>query len=324
MNEQIKSYFRGELNSNERIELLEKMKSDKVLRTEFTTYQNTLALFSFSDSETDAADTERGYRSLLRTVQRKHIRRIVLKTAGYAAAIVLLIVSVHLYDVYTAPSPTPEVITETSLFVPAGQRVSVTLQDGTVVWLNAQTRLTCPTVFSKKERRVSVEGEAYFEVAKDPDRPFIVSSKGVDMKVLGTTFNVYSYPSEDHSLISLMEGSLQVYFPASEGGAVTLKPNEQVAIREHQMRVEKIMHPDYFLWRNGIYSFQKELLIDVLKKLELYYDVKIEVKVPSIYQWEYTGKFRQRDGIDEIIRVIRKIHKFKVEKDEENNIITLK
>jgi ferric-dicitrate binding protein FerR (iron transport regulator) len=324
MNKQIEKYFGGEPDINERIELLEKIKSDKVLQAEFTTYQNTLALFSFSDSVTDTADTERGYRSFLRTVRRKHVRRIVLKAVGYAAAIVLLIVSVHLYDVYTTPSVTPEVITETSLFVPAGQRVSVRLQDGTVVWLNAQTRLTYPTVFSKGERRVSVEGEAWFEVAKDPDKPFIVSSKGVDMKVLGTTFNVYSYPSENYSRISLMEGSLQVCFPASKAGVITLKPNEQVTVQEHQMRVGKITHPDYFLWRNGIYSFQKELLIDVLKKLELYYDVKIKVEDPSIYQWEYTGKFRQRDGIDEIIRVIRKIHKFKVEKDEENNIITLR
>ena len=62
---------------------------------------------------------------------------------------------------------------------------------------------------------------------------------------------------------------------------------------------------------------------DILKKLELYYDVKIEVKDPSIFKWEYTGKFRQRDGIDEILRMIQRIHKFNIEKNEENNIITL-
>ena len=75
---------------------------------------------------------------------------------------------------------------------------------------------------------------------------------------------------------------------------------------------------DYWGYETGT-----NILNFILKKLELYYDVKIEVKDPSIFKWEYTGKFRQRDGIDEILRMIQKIHKFKIQKDEESNIITL-
>ena len=89
------------------------------------------------------------------------------------------------------------------------------------------------------------------------------------------------------------------------------------------MKISTFPHADYFLWRDGIYSFINEPLIDILKKLELYYDVKIIVKDQSIYNWEYTGKFRQRDGIDEILRMIQRIHKFKISKDEESNIFTL-
>ena len=82
-------------------------------------------------------------------------------------------------------------------YVPAGQRVKLTLQDGTEVWLNSQTKLTYPALFSGKERRVTVDGEAFFDVAKNPEKPFIVSSQGVEMKVLGTKFNVHSYPGKE-------------------------------------------------------------------------------------------------------------------------------
>ncbi|MCC8170680.1 MAG: DUF4974 domain-containing protein [Parabacteroides sp.] len=143
------------------------------------------------------------------------------------------------------------------------------------------------------------------------------------MKVLGTKFNVYSYPGQETIRTSLLEGRLKVYFPRAESEGITLKPHEQVSVTGTRMKVGTIPHADYFLWKDGIYSFVNEPLIDILKKLELYYDVKIMVKDPSIYTWEYTGKFRQRDGIDQILHTIQRIHKFKIVKDEENHIFTL-
>lgn len=89
------------------------------------------------------------------------------------------------------------------------------------------------------------------------------------------------------------------------------------------MKVDKIPYNDYFLWTDGIYSFDNEPLGNILRRMELYYDVKIVVEDPSISNWKYRGKFRQRDGIDEILRMIQRIHKFKIEKDEENNTIIL-
>ena len=155
-----------------------------------------------------------------------------------------------------------------------------------------------------------MEGEAFFDVAKNPERPFIVSSQGVEMKVLGTKFNVHSYPGKETIQTSLLEGGLKVYFPHAESKGVILKPDEQVTIKGNQMKIGSLPHADYFLWRDGIYSFINEPLIDI-------------VKDQSIYNWEYTGKFRQRDGIDQILHMIQKIHKFKISKDEEKNIFTL-
>ena len=89
------------------------------------------------------------------------------------------------------------------------------------------------------------------------------------------------------------------------------------------MTLSKTANSDYFLWTDGIYTFENERLLDIINKLQLYYDVKIIVEDPEIFDVKYTGKFRQRDGIDEILRIIQKIRKFEIKKDTDKNIITL-
>jgi len=321
MNEQIEKYFQGELTVSERLELLKKVETDKEWQAEFTRYQNSLAMLAFSDTVINKEESKQGYSLFVGQKKKQHFYKLALRTIGYAAAIAFLILATHLYHVFSYPViDTPS---ELSLYVPPSQRVSLTLQDGTTVWLNAQSTLTYPSIFTGDERRVKIQGEAYFEVAKDEKKPFIVSANGVDMKVLGTTFNVYSYPKEDISRISLVEGSLQVYFEDKETTGVLLKPNEQVTIKGDEMAVENILYNDYFLWREGIYSFYNEPLANILKKLELYYDIEIVVKDQEMLQWRYTVKFRQRDGIDEILRLMQRIHRFDMVRDEENNMITI-
>lgn len=324
MNEQIEKYFLGELTSNERLELLKKVEADKSWQAEFTKCQHTFALLSASDEVIDKQDSRDGYQAFTKRIRRRNVRNIAIRITGYAAAVALIALSVHFFHVLNRPVIDDTVASKmVSLFVPNGQRMSITLQDGTVVWLNAQTRLTYPTEFTEQERRIEIEGEAYLTVAKDTEKPFIVSSNGIEMKVLGTTFNIYSYPDETIRRISLLEGCLQVYDPQSGTEGVVLKPNEQVVIEGKKMLVEPIPYTDYFLWKDGIYSFYNEPLGNILKRLELYYDIEIEVRDTSILDWEYTGKFRQRDGIDEIIRLMQRIRAFHAEKDKNNHKIIL-
>lgn len=323
MDEQIIKYFQGELNATERLQFLRQVEADDELKRQFIEYKNMHALLHFSDQVNDKEENRQGYILFNKIIRTKKIRRIISHATGYAAAAALLILSTYWVASSHSDIQQPVASIENTLYVPAGQRVRLTLQDGTEVWLNSQTKLTYPALFSGKERRVTVEGEAFFDVAKNPEKPFIVSSQGVEMKVLGTKFNVYSYPGKETIQTSLLEGGLKVYFPDAESKGVTLKPEEQVTIKGNQMKIGSLPHADYFLWRDGIYSFINEPLIDILKKLELYYDVKIIVKDQSIYSWEYTGKFRQRDGIDEILHMIQRIHKFKISRDDENNIFTL-
>lgn len=323
MNEQITKYFQGELNTAERLQFLRQVEANDELKKQFIEYKNMQALLALSNQMDNKEENVQRYILFNKIIRTKKIRKIILHATSYAAVITLLVLSTYWLTISHYNSQQSLANIENTLYVPAGQRVRLTLQDGTEVWLNSQTKLSYPTFFSGDERRVTVEGEAFFDVAKNPEKPFIVSSRGVEMKVLGTKFNVYSYPGKESIQTSLLEGGLKVYFPNAESSGITLKPNEQVTINGTQMKVGTLSHADYFLWRDGIFSFINEPLINILKKLELYYDVKIIVEDPSIYSWEYTGKFRQRDGIDQILYMIQRIHKFKISKDEENNIFTL-
>ena len=291
MNEQIIKYFQGELNTTERLQFLRQVETNSELKKQFIEYKNMHALLTLSDQSDNKEENRQGYILFNKIIRTKKIRKIILHTASYAAAITLLVLSTYWFTTshYDIQQSVADI--ENTLYVPAGQRVKLTLQDGTEVWLNSQTKLTYPALFSGKESRVTVE--------------------------------VHSYPGKETIQTSLLEGGLKVYFPHAESKGVILKPDEQVTIKGNQMKIGSLPHADYFLWRDGIYSFINEPLIDILKKLELYYDVKIIVKDQSIYNWEYTGKFRQRDGIDQILHMIQKIHKFKIRKDEEKNIFTL-
>lgn len=345
MQNKLNKYFQGELSTNEKLELFREMKCDLELQKQFIEYKNLNSLFSYSFIPDDFEDSQEAYLRFRTLCAKIKKRRLVLNAMSYAATCAILIASTYLITTkYFAKTNIPEA--NNTLYVPAGQRLKITLADGTDVWLNAQTKLTYPVIFTGEERRVILDGEAYFDVAKDETKPFIVSTHDIELKVLGTEFNVYSYSSEDYSQTSLINGSLEVYLKDQQSKAVKLKPNDQVTISNKQiqssqlslpkdtntvsgkvnrntMHLGKITNTEHFLWKDGIYSFENELLVNILKKLEIYYDVEFMIEDSSIYQWEYTGKFRQQDGIDKILDMIRRIHNFDITKNEKTNIIIL-
>lgn len=322
MDNRILKYFLGELDTSERRILIEQIETDTLLKEEFIRMQNIHTFSQLSPQANDREESRKSFEKFSQRLKNNKRKNIFKQVFQYAAVAVILIASTALLTHYISVSHIQET-TMNTLYVPSGQRARITLQDGTDVWLNAQSTLIYPSYFSGNERKIHIIGEAFFDVAENASKPFIVSTQGIEMKVLGTQFNVYSYSGGDYIQTDLIDGSLKVYKERNEKDAVILRPNEQVIIRDHKMTVRNIANTEHFLWKNGIYSFNQEKLTDIIRKLELYYDVKIIVKDPEIFDVPYTGKFRQRDGIDEILRIIRKIQPFNIKKDIENNIITL-
>lgn len=321
MDERIIHYFRGELSEKERIALLKDSESDTTLRKELLEYQNAQAIVSLSPENIDKNAGQAGLQRLIKRNRKKRILHNFKVSLGYAAAICAIVAGTWMIALSYTRQELP-IAQQQELMVPAGQRARVILPDGSIAWVNAGSTISYPSIF-EKERRIQLTGEAYFEVAKNKEKRFIVSTDSLEIEALGTQFNVYSYPEANYRSTILLEGSVKVYRPGFEKEGTILQPNEQLLYANGNFHIDSNIDPDELLWRDGIYSFKKEKLGTIIKKLELYYDVEFIVKDPSILQYEYTGKFRQRDGVLEILRIIQKIHKFKVEKDEDLNRVTL-
>lgn len=207
--------------------------------------------------------------------------------------------------------------------VPAGQNAQVTLADGSKVWLNAGSTLHFPTWFPDKERLVNLEGEGFFEVQANKEKPFIVSTTSYTIKALGTTFNVNAYKKSKDFETSLLTGKVEVADHAGKQ-TILLSPNNRVVLERDKLKTLPIQDSEYFLWREGIICFN-EPLSEVLKKLELYFDVKIEVNNKRVLQNEQhcIGKFRSRDGLEHILEVLQLTSHFSYKKDDEKNLVTI-
>lgn len=324
MDERIFKYFQNGLDAAERLKFLREINNNDILKEQFSEFQNIRALINLSSYRENIDEGKNKYSHFKQWVSARKRHQFMIKLMKYAAIVTLLIVSTYWITLLTSSNLQDDtLIAETNtLYVPAGQRACITLQDGSVVWLNAQSTLIYPSHFWGSERRVKIIGEAFFEIAKNEKKPFYVVTQNSEMRVLGTKFNVYSYSETGLTRTSLIEGAVQVTCD-NNIEKVVLKPNEQVTVENGKMTVSLIQFPDALLWKEGIYSFNNERLIDITKKLELYYDVKIIISNELLRDIRYTCKFRQRDGIDEILKVIQQIHHFKINKDKEKNAYIL-
>lgn len=284
--------------------------------------QNLNALLNLAKQLKNQEEGRKSYRRFIQERQRERFIKKSIQYFKYAAAVLVLFTLSSVTTLYLYKQ-SEQVIVQNTLHTPAGQRAQLTLQDGTKVWLNANSTFTYPSQFSGNQRKVQIQGEAFFDVAKDASRPFIVTSGDIEMEVLGTQFNVKHYPHEESLRTSLVEGSVRVYCESNRQGVI-LEPHQQVTVTEGRMVVSKFCSEDPFLWKEGIYAFNNESLENILNKLELYYDVDIQVKDPSIITGNYTGKFRQRDSLDDIFRVLQQINRFKVVKSADSRVIILK
>lgn len=211
-----------------------------------------------------------------------------------------------------------------TITVPAGQRAQVTLADGTKIWLNSQSTLSYPANFGRNERNVDLNGEAYFEVAKNKDIPFYVHTNMNKIRVVGTKFNVCAYKGSKEFETTLVEGFIDIYAVHSNTVITRLKKNDFFANYDGKYKKTILPSYEYLRWKEGLYCFDDVPFSCILSKLEKYYNVKITVSNPELLKYEgFTGKFREQDGIEHILRTISKDHPFHFRINSEKDSITI-
>lgn len=210
------------------------------------------------------------------------------------------------------------------IHVPTGQHVEIMLADGSKVWLNSGSTLTFPSKFNGKKRLVELDGEGFFEVKSDKEHPFIVSTSKYQVKAVGTSFNVYDYQDSPQFEAALLNGKVEVTTNAKKSSAVILTPNQRAALCQGVLKVKPIENTNNYLWRKGILYFNEPLL-EVFDKLQEYYDVEFQIRNTSLTRKSpyCTGKFRAKDGLEHIIRVLKETNHFDYQIDYENKKIII-
>ena len=203
-------------------------------------------------------------------------------------------------------------VTYNVLNTPKGRQFQLVLPDGTKVWLNSASSLKFPTTFSSKDRRVQLSGEAYFEVSKAVDKPFIlILANNAEVKVLGTSFNVNAYDNENKIKATLLEGSVKVTASTSSGAAngesAILKPRQQAQLAQAGNDIAVVSNVDVnkvVAWKNGVFNFEGVDLTEVMKQLERWYDIEVvyEGEVPNI---EFYGELSRSSSLNDVIAALK-------------------
>ncbi|GAA4906164.1 FecR domain-containing protein [Mucilaginibacter defluvii] len=183
---------------------------------------------------------------------------------------------------------------------PRGGEYQVVLPDRTHVWLNAATTLKFPTAFTGKERVIELDGEAYFEVAKDKKHPFIVRSNGQSVQVLGTHFNIKSYKDESAIVTTLLEGSVTV---TKNGHQTLLIPGEQ-AIATDKIQVSEVDVDAAVAWKNGKTVFDHNDIPTMMRGLSRWYNVDVEYR-GSVPQRSFTGGISRQSNLSGVLKILQ-------------------
>lgn len=213
---------------------------------------------------------------------------------------------------HTDAGATKDQVQYNTLLTPKGSQYKITLPDGSKVWLNAASGISYPTAFTGNTRSVKVQGEAYFEIVKDPGQPFIVNTEMMDVEVMGTSFNLNSYPDEPLLRTTLVEGSVRVSCPQGGVDPQILKPGQQAAVDIKSGTPIKVQTADIdaaTAWKNGFFHFDGTPAREVMRQISRWYDVDIIAN--GKLTKHFRGMLPRNASLDEVIHMLSLTGEFK-------------
>lgn len=225
----------------------------------------------------------------------------------YAAILLLpLITGMATWWLAKSEYTEPEMI---ECYVPNGKQETIQLPDGSLIQVNSGSLLIYPREFSEKRRSVFLSGEANFTVAKNPDKPFIVSAGPLKVEVLGTKFNIDSYPDNDCITTTLENGSVKIYKSDEPERAIIMQPDEQVVYdgQKQAFSMGRVKSNDYTAWTEGELRFVNQPLTQILTVMERKYNVHIKLS-PDIKSSDlFTMKFKQHESVEDAMRIFTQL-----------------
>ena len=245
------------------------------------------------------------------------IKAIIRLSVGIAAAALIAFTTGYFVRKDTVKELSNE---RMALATRPGERAQVTLGDGTIVTLNADSRIEYPVTFQGRERRVKVDGEALFKVHPDQDRPFIVSTFATDIRVLGTTFNVLADAREHVFSTTLKEGKIQVTSLSDPADRHVMVPNEVVTLVDGKLQKNRLEDPAALCWVDGLVSLKADSFEALMNRFEKVYGIHFILKAnPSIEG--LSGELRVSEGVEHALKVLQHVVNFRYEMYGDNILI---
>lgn len=241
-----------------------------------------------------------------------------LKIASVAIVAVLLS-----YLVFNIPTETELYSNNTTVEVPNGSQSTIYLNDGTKVKLNAGSKLIYPNSFNGDTRQVQLSGEGYFEVTHNPEHPFVVSAGEIEVRVLGTEFNVMAYPEYNRIETTLIDGKVALNRIGANTKPMVLKPGQKATYSNGKLSLE---HADIQLetnWTKNSFYFKSTPFSELVMRLERWYAVDIEYKTEDFKDITFTGKFRNNETIWQVLDAIQITTAIRYKSENEKIHITL-
>lgn len=194
------------------------------------------------------------------------------------------------------------------LSIPRGGEYQLVLPDGSRVWLNSETELSYTVPFGPGERHVNLKGEAYFEIASNKDKPFVVATASQKIEVLGTHFNVSAYTDDQSTVTTLVEGRVKVEYTKGDKSPEVkfLKPSDQLVLNTSTFEAEinQVDTDAYTAWKDGRFVFKSETLESMLHKVSRWYDVQVDIKDESLKQIRFTGNIPRYKNMNSLLKVL--------------------
>jgi ferric-dicitrate binding protein FerR (iron transport regulator) len=280
----------------------------------------------------------------------KKVRRMI-RYAGAVAAVLITTVCIGLWNVsrVTAPPAPPASPQKNIISTKNGSKSKIELPDGTQVWLNVGSRIKYDENYGKESRELTLTGEAYFDVARDANKPFVVHTGKMDVKVLGTVFNVKAYPGDATTEAALIKGSIEVSFPGRPQGRLILKPQDKVSIANKEaiaaedtaarltnanskkspaIMVSSIQYEPVSSaiietsWVNNKLIFRSKNFGDLARDIERWFNVTVEVQDTSILSKKFTGTF-SNESITDALDFLSLTYPFHYKFSRSNNTVVI-
>ncbi len=286
----LSKHFTGEATSEE--ELL--VKNFKETNSE--EYHALRAFWTKQDLEVTSFNTSKGWQEVVTKVQGpKRVPIYTYLRVAASVAAVFLLMTIGYYYINTS-----QIAVEQMVLTAKEQVERITLPDGSIVYLKKDASLKFPKSFASTNREIILQGEAFFEIVKDVNRPFRIGTNHSEVEVLGTSFNINT--EKDQTAVTVATGKVQVT-ALSDGKAAILTPNQSALVKDHSLETFSTTDNNYLAWKTGIFKFEKTPIHQVVEDLNSYYENKIILSKLDT-DCLFTSTFDQRD-LQEIIEIIQ-------------------